>query len=144
MGLLDLLDVHHGSHVHAPAYAVLLALTGYAALFLGVTRKSLAANGAEAWHLAIIFFALFPGHLANLQWGWQVAVFISLGGVAVMILALTRRQLSWHLNIAALAAAALVAVRAGRTPPRAAAVPWRSAAVRPARSGRGCPPPRTG
>lgn len=129
VGLLDLLDVHHGSHVHAPAYAVLLAttelsggrpwldcavswiaLTGYAALFLGVTRKSLAANGAEAWRLAIIFFALFPGHLANLQWGWQVAVFISLGGVAVMILALTRRQLSWHLNIAALAAAALAAL----------------------------------
>lgn len=57
----------------------------------------------------MIFLALYPGHLANLQWSWQVAVCLCLSGVVVAIFALTRPQLAgWHTVIAL--AGALLAV----------------------------------
>lgn len=125
----DLLDVHHGSHLHAPAYAVLLVTTelsggrpwldcllswavlvAYAGVFLHIAARPLQGAAGLRWRLALVFFALFPGHLANLQWGWQVAVFLSLAGTAGAILALTREPLGWALNLLALAAACLAAM----------------------------------
>jgi hypothetical protein len=50
---------------------------------------------------------LYPGHLANLQWGWQVAVFLCVLGVTVVIWSLTRSQLSWWHDAVALIGAAL-------------------------------------
>jgi hypothetical protein len=118
----------HGGHMHTAAYAVLLITTtlsggqpwldgvvswlfllAYAAIVLTFARQTFTEG---SWHDAgftalIAFLALFPGHLANLQWGWQVAVFICLFGVALTILALTRARLGWQHLLLALPAAAL-------------------------------------
>lgn len=102
----------HGGHLHSAAYAVLLATTwasqgqpwldclvsllllfAYAALVLAMARDSLAAAAPRTWWL-VVGFALYPGHLANLQWGWQVAVFLCLLGVALAIRALGGAALS--------------------------------------------------
>lgn len=118
----------HGGHMHTAAYAVLLLTTdgsaghpwldcfaswtlllGYAAVIMRFARDSFApaSRSGLAFLLLIAFLALFPGHLANLQWGWQVAVFLCLVGAAVTIRCLTCATLTgWHIA-AALAAAAL-------------------------------------
>lgn len=115
----------HGGHLHSAAYAVLLATTvlsggqpwldclvslalllAYAAVVLGIARDSLAAVAPRTWWL-VAGFALYPGHLANLQWGWQVAVFLCLLGVAVAIRALGVGSLSWPRQAVALAGAAV-------------------------------------
>lgn len=103
-------------HVHLAAYAVLLATTHlahgqlwldcaaswvflvvYAVLVVMQMRRTLPTQDrfAQAIFFAMIFFALYPGHLANLQWGWQVAAFMSLLGTVVAIDFLARRALSW-------------------------------------------------
>jgi hypothetical protein len=102
-------------HVHLAAYAVLLATTHlahgqlwldcavswvflvvYAVLVVMQMRRTLPMQDrfAQAIFFAMIFLALYPGHLANLQWGWQVAVFMSLVGTVVAIDFLARRALS--------------------------------------------------
>lgn len=115
----------HGGHLHSAAYAVLLATTAlsggqpwldcgvslallfaYAAVVLRIARDSLGAAAPRAWWL-VVGFALYPGHLANLQWGWQVAVFLCLLGVAVAIRALSAGSLNWRRQAIALAGAAL-------------------------------------
>lgn len=117
----------HGGHMHAAAYAVLLLTTAvsggqpwldcavswvllilYATIVLRLASASVAPGGIRRrWMLGIAFLALFPGHLANLQWGWQIAVFLCLLGVAVAIARLTATKFSWRHNAAALAAAVL-------------------------------------
>ena len=102
--------IHDGSHLHVSAYAVLLwttllsdghpwldclvswaLLTFQAWMILRIalvqTRSGVLPRG---WWIAILALALYPGHLANLQWGWQVAVFISLLGAVAPIHFLTR------------------------------------------------------
>jgi len=99
--IADLFRIH-GGHLHAGAYAVLLSTTdlshGRTALdvvaswcFLVAyagTVAMLAARLARAREtslatmLLVVFLAAYPGHLANLQWGWQVAVFACLAGAA--------------------------------------------------------------
>ncbi len=117
-------DVHHGSHMHLAAYLLLLgttwlsdgqtwldclvswALLGlYATLLLRATPRALPA--ARPWWLlpALVGFVLYPGHLVNLQWGWQVAVFACLAGVAVVLVALARPAPGWRENLVALTAA---------------------------------------
>ncbi|PZQ12087.1 MAG: hypothetical protein DI564_14100 [Rhodanobacter denitrificans] len=115
----------HGGHLHSAAYAVLLvttALSGgqpwldcmvslalllaYAALVLSIARDSLAAVAPRTGWL-VVGFALYPGHLANLQWGWQVAVFLCLLGVVVAIRALSAGSLTWRRQAIALAGAAV-------------------------------------
>ena len=107
-------------HVHVLAYAVLLATTYfshgqpwldcaaswvflvlYATLVAAQMRRTLPAHDllAQSIWLAMVFVTLYPGHLPNLQWGWQVAVFMSLVGTVVAIDNLARRPLSWA-NIA--------------------------------------------
>ena len=107
-------------HVHVLAYAVLLATTYlsqgepwldcavgwlglvvYAALVAMLMRRTLPMRGtaAQAICLLMVFLALYPGHLPNLQWGWQVAVFMSLLASIVVIDRLALRVLSWA-NIA--------------------------------------------
>ena len=119
-------DVHHGSHMHLAAYLLLLgttwlsdgqtwldclvswALLGlYAALLLRATPRALPA--VRPWWLlpALVGFVLYPGHLVNLQWGWQVAVFACLAGVAVVLVTLARPAPGWPENLVALAAAAV-------------------------------------
>jgi hypothetical protein len=89
----------HGGHLHSAAYAVLLATTrisggstwldvatswllllGYAAVIMRIARNSLDPDSGvgRAVSLLVVFLALYPGHLSNLQWGWQVAVFMCL------------------------------------------------------------------
>ena len=118
----------HGGHMHTAAYAVLLLTTtlsggqpwadglaswlfllAYAAIVLAFARETFADDSQRDNGLfaLIAFLALFPGHLANLQWGWQVAVFICLAGVALTIFALTRAQLGWRHLLLALPAAGL-------------------------------------
>lgn len=121
-------DVHHGSHVHLTAYLLLLGTTWlsdgrtwvdcllnwallavYAALMLRTMTRALPA-APPRWLLpALVGFVLYPGHLANLQWGWQVAVFVCLAGVAAVLAALARPAPGWRANIVALAAAGLAA-----------------------------------
>lgn len=117
----------HGGHMHSAAYAVLLLTTAasggqpwldcavswlllilYATIVLRLASAAVAAGGmCRRWMLGVAFLALFPGHLANLQWGWQVAVFLCLLGVAITIACLTATKFSWRYNAAALAAAVL-------------------------------------
>jgi hypothetical protein len=119
----------HGGHWHAAAYVLLLLTTwlsggqpwldsvaswlllcGFAVLVAQLVRESQAAGGAAAdsrWWWLVIALALGPGHLANLQWGWQVAVFSCLLGVAATIHALTRDALGLRQQLVALAATGL-------------------------------------
>lgn len=111
----------HGGHVHSAAYAVLLATTYvsngqtwldgavswflllvYAAIVWRLLQRTTSGEATLLLSLAVASFLLYPGHLANLQWGWQVAVFLCLAGVAASIWLLTRPGLRvWH-NLAAL------------------------------------------
>ncbi len=117
----------HGGHWHAAAYVVLLATTALSdgqpwldcvvswALLLGfaLTIDRLArrtglglAEHPRGW-LLLLALALYPGHLPNLQWGWQVAVFICLLGTGLVVLMLSAPRLGLRHNaIAWLAAAA--------------------------------------
>ncbi|WP_018971527.1 hypothetical protein [Rudaea cellulosilytica] len=124
----------HGGHLHTAAYVVLLATTwlshgqtwldclaswvllcGYAAIVFAICRETLHMDDARARVIAalVIFFALYPGHLANLQWGWQVAVFLCLFGSAATIRLLTAAELDWKGNLRALLAAALALLSFG-------------------------------
>jgi hypothetical protein len=117
----------HGGHMHAAAYAVLLLTTAvsggqpwldcavswvllvvYAMIVLRLASAAVATGEMRRrGMLGVAFLALFPGHLANLQWGWQVAVFLCLLGVAITVMCLVATNLSWRHNAAALAAAVL-------------------------------------
>jgi hypothetical protein len=57
----------------------------------------------------LLFLALYPGHLANLQWGWQIAVFLCLFGAAITIRMLTQIELS-PMRLAAAAIATAIAL----------------------------------
>lgn len=119
-------EVHHGSHLHLVAYLLLLGTTWlsggqpwldglaswllllvYAALLLRAMPQAL-PEARPRWLVpALVGFVFHPGHLANLQWGWQVAVFSCLAGMAVALAALARPRPGWAGNLAALAGAAL-------------------------------------
>jgi hypothetical protein len=120
----ELFRVHDGSHVHAAAYAVLLLTTWLshgqpwldclvswgllmvqAWLLLRLVGEHLSTARSGGWWLAFLFLALYPGHLPNLQWGWQVAVFISLLGAVVAIRLLAAPRLGAGANLAAALAA---------------------------------------
>ncbi|MBO9664293.1 hypothetical protein [Dokdonella sp.] len=129
--LADSIFLHiHGGHVHTAAYAVLLVTTclsqghpwldgaaswllllGYAAIAMRLARDSVDVSTRRGFALTllIVLLALFPGHLANLQWGWQVAVFLCLFGTIATIRCLTRPQLSAS-GLLAAAAATLLAL----------------------------------
>jgi len=114
----------HGGHIHTAAYAVLLVTTTAshatawvdcvtswllliaAAALLSVALRETLARGVvfpTLLPLLAVLLLLHPGHLANLQWGWQVAVFLCLLGVAGTIIALTRPTLDAKRNVIALA-----------------------------------------
>ncbi len=117
----------HGGHLHSAAYAVLLLTTwlsggqpwldcvaswillvAYAAIVVGpVLRAALPDGTPMRWHYAILLFALYPGHLANLQWGWQVAVFLCLLGAVLVVASLCAKRLDGWRNAVALAGAVL-------------------------------------
>lgn len=123
--------VHDGSHLHSAAYVVLLATTYLSGgqpwldcvvswcllvviawLVLLMARRTVAEGGMGwKWWGAFLFLALYPGHLVNLQWGWQVAVFISSLGAVAPICVLTRRDagMASHLVGLALAVAGVLA-----------------------------------
>lgn len=121
----DAWHVHHGSHLHVAAYLVLLATTelsannpwldwvvnwilllAYASALLAIAFRVLPVAG-PSWWAGLVFLVLYPGHLANLQWGWQVAVFLCLLGLAVSVWALTGRSLTWRRNLLAITASIL-------------------------------------
>ncbi|MEO7433415.1 MAG: hypothetical protein ABIR62_15665 [Dokdonella sp.] len=124
----------HGGHLHTAAYAVLLFTTWlshgqtwmdclaswiflgvYAATILVLCRETFALVDVRvrASVLLIVFLALYPGHLANLQWGWQVAVFLCLSGTVVAIRSLTRQEICWRDNVIALCAATIAVLSFG-------------------------------
>ena len=117
----------HGGHLHTLAYVVLLATTslsnghpwldcfaswllliGFALVVVSFARETFGRE-RRALAVLVVFLALYPGHLANLQWGWQVAVFLCLAGVAIAIRMLTLAKLS-AAHVAASIAAAVVAL----------------------------------
>ena len=96
----------HGGHLHSAAYAVLLLTTSlshghpwldclvswvllicYAGILLAMRKQTLPIRDSAGLITALLmaFLILNPGHLANLQWGWQIAVFICLLGAAITI-----------------------------------------------------------
>jgi hypothetical protein len=124
----ELWRVHDGSHFHTAAYVVLLmtthvsggqplldCITSWALLFaqacvlLCMGAKTLPGFREHfGWQLAFAFLALYPGHLANLQWGWQVAVFIStLFGAVLPVYLLTGASLSVRGSVVGTALAVL-------------------------------------
>lgn len=127
--LADSIFLHiHGGHVHTAAYVLLLITTrlshghtwldgvaswllliGYALVVLRFARDSFGTSSRRdlAFVLLVVLLALHPGHLANLQWGWQVAVFLCLFGAAATIRCLTGPTLSIARLAAAAAASAL-------------------------------------
>lgn len=119
-------QVHDGSHLHVAAYAVLLATTwasggqpwldclaSFALLLVQAVVLLRIAGAAPSgriqgvWLMVLLLIALHPGHLANLQWGWQVAVFISTLGAVAAIALLTRPGLSMAANLLAVALASV-------------------------------------
>lgn len=119
-------QVHDGSHLHVAAYAVLLATTwasggqpwldslasfalllAQAAVLMGMAGRAPGGAISAPWRLLLLCIALYPGHLANLQWGWQVAVFISTLGAVAAIALLTRPGLSLASNLLAVALASV-------------------------------------
>ncbi len=118
--------IHDGSHLHVAAYAILLATTTLSGgqplldclaslsllivqawLLVSIARDGLGDRVAGIWWVALSFIALHPGHLSNLQWGWQVAVFISTLGAVAAIRLLTRPTLGMPANLLAVALAAM-------------------------------------
>lgn len=118
----------HGGHMHTAAYAVLLATTAlsqgqpwldciaswllllvHAGIIAVLVRETLpdVTRREVAFAALLGLLALYPGHLANLQWGWQVAVFLCLAGTSTTVYALTRPSLSAGHQAVALAAAAI-------------------------------------
>jgi len=118
----------HGGHLHVAAYAVLLVTTWashgqtwadclaswvflclYALCMLWICRHSLRLDdGAVRVATAlVIFLTLYPGHLPNLQWGWQVAVFLCLFGAVAAIACLTAQKFTWTRNFIAIIATGL-------------------------------------
>jgi hypothetical protein len=118
----------HGGHLHTAAYVVLLLTTtlsagrpwldcvtswmlllAYAFVVFVFVRETFPGSLRRDRMLSALaaLLALYPGHLANLQWGWQVAVFLCLAGIAMAIHALTRAALSWPRILVAFAGAAL-------------------------------------
>jgi hypothetical protein len=118
----------HGGHWHSAAYALLLLTTslsggipwidgviswGLLLAYAGVIGRLIddarrhGRQSTSPWWLLVVGLALYPGHLANLQWGWQVAVFLCLLGVALSVLLLSRNTLGWRHNLGAIAAAVL-------------------------------------
>jgi len=117
--------IHDGSHFHSAAYAVLLLTTwlsggqpwldcavswgffvAQAWLLLGIARTGWQdRHPGREWWLAMLVLIFHPGHLANLQWGWQVAVFISLLGAIAPIRILSGEQPTQALNLLGLALA---------------------------------------
>jgi hypothetical protein len=119
----------HGGHFHSAAYAVLLLTTtasggqpwldclvswlllvGFVLVIASFVRAAATAPASgepSRWWLLPVALALHPGHLANLQWGWQVAVFLCLLGVGLTLLALTRPRLDAHHTVAAVCATVL-------------------------------------
>ena len=131
LGSSAFFDVH-GGHLHTAAYAVLLATTalsggqpwldglaswlllvGWALVVLAMARRSgIDALATErvgrAWLVLLVLLVLHPGHLANLQWGWQVAVFLCLAAVASALWLLAcAAPLRWSGNLLALLCAAI-------------------------------------
>lgn len=119
----QLLEVHHGSHFHATAYAVLLLTTSlssgdpwldcllswgfllvFAFVVLKQAQQDMGEGASKQWY-ALALLALYPGHLANLQWGWQIAVFVCLASAALCLRALTRETLGPRQNGMALVCA---------------------------------------
>lgn len=114
----------HGGHMHSTAYAVLLVTTelsggqtwldcvvswallvGYALLVVNLATRSFGDGPRPTrWLLCVVFLALYPGHLANLQWGWQVAVFLCLLGAAITVACLGAARLNGWRNALALVA----------------------------------------
>lgn len=125
---------NHGGHLHTAAYLVLLATTSlshgqtwldclaswallcfYAVVVFAMCRDTLHLEEGKTRAAAalILFLALYPGHLANLQWGWQVAVFLCLFGAALAIYNLTAENFGWRANLIAMLAAALALLSFG-------------------------------
>ncbi len=119
-------QVHDGSHLHVAAYTVLLATTWasggqpwldclasfvllaiQALVLLRIAAAAPVGRIQGAWWGLLLLIALTPGHLANLQWGWQVAVFISTLGAVAAIALLTRPDLPAAANLLAVALAAV-------------------------------------
>ncbi len=117
----------HGGHLHSAAYAVLLVtsrladgapwpdvlaswlllvLTAAVVVGCGLRRFGRAPD-APLYLAAVVVLVLHPGHLANLQWGWQVAVFLCLAGVVLALRLLTAPAPTAAGNALALAAAAV-------------------------------------
>ncbi|MBN8727427.1 MAG: hypothetical protein J0H15_06940 [Xanthomonadales bacterium] len=118
----------YGGHMLTAAYGVLLATTtlsggqtwldclvswvllvAAALLLRSLVRDAFPTSSRRDLAMAalLVLLALHPGHLANLQWGWQVAVFLCLAGVIACVHQLTRPQLGWGRLVTALAAAGL-------------------------------------
>ncbi|HEY0180340.1 MAG TPA: hypothetical protein VGC30_12025, partial [Dokdonella sp.] len=117
----------HNGHLFALPYATLLATTSLSAgapwadaipsLLLLLAYAGIVVRAAlrdmpptrdgGALALATTFLALYPGDLADLQWGWQVAVFFCLLGTASAVLRLSAPAPTWRTQLGALGAAAL-------------------------------------
>ncbi len=127
--------IHDGSHFHGAAYAVLLLTTklsggrpwldcvaswGFfvvqAWLLLRIARSGWRdVDAGRTWWFAMLLLVFHPGHLANLQWGWQVAVFIALLGAVAPIHVLTLERPSIAQNLLALALATIGALAFANT-----------------------------
>jgi len=119
----EAMSVHDGSHLHFPAYVLLLGTTwlsdgqplldcllawtllaAYAWLILKAIQRALPLRPPRWLLPALVGFTLHPGHLANTQWGWQVAVFLCLAGSAAVVSLLSRSLTGWRENVIALLA----------------------------------------
>ncbi|MGB4859977.1 MAG: hypothetical protein WBP11_11715 [Dokdonella sp.] len=90
-----------------------LAMVATAVIVIRVALREMPIHGARSPWLVLVLLALYPGHLSNLQWGWQVQIFSCLLGAVAAIALLSAASTSTTRMIGALTAAVIAGLSFG-------------------------------
>lgn len=112
LSMLTTLSLGHGS-TWLDGVTSWVMMVATAVIIIGVALRELPVNAPRWPWLVLIFLALYPGHLANLQWGWQVQIFICLLGAVATIALLNAAAASTARMIAALTASVVAGLSFG-------------------------------
>ena len=112
LSMLTTVSWGHGS-TWLDGVASWLAMVATAAIVIGVALREIPIEGRRWPWLVLVLLALYPGHLSNLQWGWQVQIFVCLLGAVATIVFLSAASTSTARMIGALMAAIVAGLSFG-------------------------------
>ena len=112
LSMLTTLSLGNGS-TWLDGVASWLVMVATAVTVIGVALRELPVTAPRWPWLVLVLLSLYPGHLANLQWGWQVQIFICLLGTVAAIALLSAAAASTASMIAALTAAVVAGLSFG-------------------------------